>query len=52
MIKKMLTVDQKLRMTAREALMDPWFAEFASKKIVDDEIMREIMGNMRSFQAT
>jgi hypothetical protein len=46
MIKKMLTVDQKLRITAREALMDAWFAEYASKKIVDDVIMRDIMGNM------
>jgi hypothetical protein len=32
--------------------MDPWFAEYASKKIVEDEIMKEIMGNMRSFSAT
>jgi serine/threonine protein kinase len=52
MIKKMLTVDQKLRITCREALTDPWFAKFASKKIVEDEIMREIMENMRTFQAT
>lgn len=45
----MLTIDQKLRIAAREALMDPWFAEYASKEIVDDEIMRSIMGNMQRF---
>ena len=49
MIKKMLTVDQKLRITCREALMDPWFAQYASKKIVEDQIMKEIMENMRTF---
>ena len=52
MIKKMLTVDQKLRITCREALTDPWFAKFASKKFVEDEIMCEIMENMRTLQAT
>lgn len=52
MIKKMLTIDQKLRITCREALMDPWFAEYASREVVEDEIMREIMGNMQRFSAT
>jgi calcium-dependent protein kinase len=31
MIKKMLTKDQKLRISAREALVDTWFAKYASK---------------------
>ena len=51
MIKKMLTIDSRLRITAKEALQDPWFAEYAEKRIVEKEIMQEILGNMYSFGA-
>jgi serine/threonine protein kinase len=51
LIKKMLTYKYLDRVTAREALNDPWFTN-ASSVMVDKEIMRECMANLSRFSAT
>jgi serine/threonine protein kinase len=51
LIKKMLTFKFTDRVTAREALNDPWFTN-ASSVMVDSEIMKECMQNLSRFSAT
>ena len=51
LIKKMLTYKYNDRVTAREALDDPWFTN-ASSVMVDEKIMRECMQNLSKFSAT
>jgi calcium-dependent protein kinase len=51
LIKKMLTFKFNDRVTAREALSDPWFTN-ASSVMVDKAIMQECMQNLSRFSAT
>lgn len=51
LIKKMLTYKYTDRVTAREALSDPWFTN-ASSTLVDAAVMKECMQNLSKFSAT
>lgn len=51
LVKKMLTYKYNDRVTARDALKDPWFTN-ASSTLVDKEIMQECMANLSKFSAT
>ena len=51
LIKKMLTYKYTDRVTARDALSDPWFTN-ASSQTVDKALMEECMANLSKFSAT
>lgn len=51
LIKRMLTFNYKNRITAKEALNDPWFKN-ASNKQVDIKLMQESLKNLAKFSAT
>jgi calcium-dependent protein kinase len=51
LIEKMLTLDYKERISAREALADSWFKN-AEHEIVGNKLMKECMANMFMFSAT
>lgn len=48
----MLTVDYKKRVYAREALEHVWFKAASSQPIVDRNLMKEALDNLRGFSAT
>ena len=50
LIEKMLTFSYKDRISARQALADPWFKN-AAHEIVGNELMKECMANMSMFSA-
>ena len=51
LIKQMLTYDYKERVTAREALQDPWFKNAPSQKLAA-KVMRDSLENLRTFNAS
>ena len=51
LLTKLLTVDHKKRVFAREALQHEWFKN-ASNKPIDRKIMKEALDNLRDFSAT
>lgn len=48
---KMLQYNIKLRESARQCLAHPWFKN-APTHAIDDNIMKEALSNLKSFQAT
>lgn len=52
LIKKMLTVDYRKRLYAREALDHIWFKSASAAPIVDRELMKEALDNLKGFSAT
>ena len=51
LLKKMLTYSYDNRISARQALADPWFKN-AAHQMVGNELMKECMANMFKFSAT
>lgn len=47
LIRKMLTVDYKKRIYAREALEHIWFKAASSEPIVDRSLMKEALDNLK-----
>ena len=52
LIRKMLTVDYKKRIYARDALEHTWFQTASSKPVVDSGLMKEALDNLKGFSAT
>ena len=52
LIRKMLTVDYRKRIYAREALEHIWFRAASTEPIVDRELMKEALDNLKGFSAT
>ena len=52
LIKKMLTVDYKKRVYAREAMEHVWFKAASAEPIVDRALMKEALDNLKGFSAT
>lgn len=52
MIRKMLTVDFKKRVYAREALEHVWFKAASAQPIIDRSLMKEALDNLKGFNAT
>jgi hypothetical protein len=48
----MLTVDFKKRIYAREALDHAWFKSASSQPIVDRNLMKDALDNLKGFNAT
>lgn len=52
LIRKMLTVDFKQRIYAREALEHSWFKTASSEPVVDRKLMKDALDNLKGFNAT
>jgi len=50
LIKKMMNYDQKKRITAIEALSDPWILNNKVKEKVSSNDLQTVMGNLKSFK--
>ncbi len=51
LIKRMMTYRPKKRITAEQALVDPWMANYSSKKLTGTTEVLSCIGNLRSFHA-
>ena len=52
LIRKMLTVDFRKRIYAREALDHTWFKTASSEPVVDKQLMKDALDNLKGFNAT
>ena len=50
LIKKMLTMDIDKRISALEAMNDPWFHKFEKKTHYDRKLAKNVLGNMKKFK--
>ena len=48
----MLTVDYKKRIYARDALDHIWFKAASAEPLIDRNLMREALDNLKGFSAT
>lgn len=52
LIRKMLTVDFRKRIYAREALDHAWFKTASSEPTIDRNLMKDALDNLKGFNAT
>ena len=52
LIRKMLTLDHKKRIYARDALEHSWFKTASKEPVIDHNLMKEALDNLKGFSAT
>jgi len=48
----MLTLDHKKRIYARDALEHSWFKTASKEPVIDHNLMKEALDNLKGFSAT
>jgi calcium-dependent protein kinase len=51
LIKKMMALDPKSRLTADQALRDPWIIKYTQKERVSPDHMQPVLHNLKMFKA-